>query len=103
MAMIHMCNATPNGTLLKAPRKTTELIRPSTGFVAVVLALSMCENVSLFGMDDPSTSCSNFHYYEDKPPNCNISSKKEMPLHWLEKEHALYRMWHRQGKLKLVS
>eukprot|EP00965_Chrysotila_dentata_P100770 3329032-Pleurochrysis_carterae.AAC.1 len=78
------------------------LMRPSTGFVTVLLARSMCSKVSLFGMGDPG-ECKGFHYYEKQKKTCNVTSNKDEPFHWFEMEHALYRTWQREGHINLFS
>ena len=77
--------------------------RPSTGFLAVVLALQICRKVSLFGLS--SDPCRPFHYYGPAKPSCTpeIPKENDERVHWFEKEHELYDVWSRQGKLTQYS
>ena len=84
-------------------QRTSGTMRPSTGFISVIIALQICRNVSLFGLtDDP---CQPFHYYGKPKANCTkaIPAKNDEPLHWFEKEHEIYARWHREGRLTVYS
>ena len=55
-------------------------MRPSTGFVATVLAMQLCKRVSLFGLT--SDPCRPFHYYgPPKKDGCTAAIPKENDEH----------------------
>lgn len=97
----HLCGATGGGCNWLGDRSST--MRPSTGFLAVVLALQICRKVSLFGLS--SDPCRPFHYYGPAKPSCTpeIPKENDERVHWFEKEHELYDVWSRQGKLTQYS
>jgi hypothetical protein len=99
-AFAHICAATKDGCEWQ---RRAGIIRPSTGFLAVVLALHACRKVSLFGLqDDP---CMPFKYYSEPRAKCGAEIPKQYdePLHWFEREHALYNQWQREGLLQVFS
>ena len=52
-------------------------MRPSTGFISVIIALQICRNVSLFGLtDDP---CQPFHYYGEPKATCTKAIPRSRP------------------------
>ena len=59
--------------------------------------------VSLFGLS--SDPCRPFHYYGPAKPSCTpeIPKENDERVHWFEKEHELYDVWSRQGKLTQFS
>ena len=79
-------------------------MRPSTGFLAVVIALQTCRSVSLFGLT--SDPCYPFHYYG---PSLNgkctdaIPAENDEHVHWFAKEHEIYAQWAREGRLRQYS
>ena len=99
-ALAEICRATGEGCMWQ---RTSGTMRPSTGFISVIIALQICRNVSLFGLtDDPRQP---FHYYGEPKATCTkaIPTKNDEPLHWFEKEHEIYARWHREGRLTVYS
>lgn len=78
-------------------------MRPSTGFVATVLAMQLCRRVSLFGLT--TDRCRPFHYYGPPKKSCTAAIPKENDehVHWFEREHALYADWHARGLVTIHS
>jgi len=99
-ALADLCRATNEGCEWQRKAST---MRPSTGFMAVVVAMQVCRKVSLFGLtDDP---CQPFHYYGEPKSSCTreIPKANDEPLHWFEKEHAIYAQWQREGLVTIYS
>jgi len=99
-ALAHLCAATQGGCEWTRRSGT---MRPSTGFVATVLARLLCRRVSLFGLTtDP---CRPFHYYGAPKQGCTAAIPKENDehVHWFEREHALYHEWHARGLVTIHS
>ena len=96
----HLCNATSMGCLWPSRSST---MRPSSGFYAVLVALQICKNVSLFGLN--SDPCAPFHYYGPPKAECTLAVPKENDehVHWFEKEHEIYARWQREGRLRIYS
>merc|ERR1712216_264577 len=94
-ALRHLCADTKQGVEWRAP---SAVMRPSSGFIAVVFALQACRNVSLFGFTG-APPCAPHHYYDPPPPACSatIPPRYDHPFHWFEKEHAIYADWERHG------
>ena len=107
-AMAHLCEATRGGCLW--PTRTA-VMRPSSGFFAVLVALQSCRNVSLFGFT--SDPCLPFHYYGKRPAKCaektRSGAKMAVPkendehVHWFDREHEIYFEWERRGWLRVFS
>ena len=99
--LARLCAATGGGCHWLGDRSST--MRPSTGFLAVVIALQICRRVSLFGLS--SDPCRPFHYYGEAKPSCTpeIPKENDEKVHWFEKEHELYDVWHRAGRLTQYS
>ena len=100
-ALSHLCDATGGGCTWQRKSST---MRPSTGFLAVVIALQTCRSVSLFGLT--SDPCYPFHYYG---PSLNgkctdaIPAENDEHVHWFAKEHEIYAQWAREGRLRQYS
>ena len=95
-----LCNATNDGCEWYGRSST---MRPSSGFYAVLVALQICESVSLFGLT--SEPCAPFHYYGPKKTACTMAVPKENDehVHWFEKEHEIYARWQQEGRLRIYS
>ena len=78
-------------------------MRPSTGFITVVVARQLCRHVSLFGLT--SDPCRPFHYYGPSKPRCTaaIPAANDEHVHWFEREHEIYAEWQRRGVVSLHS
>ena len=107
-AVAHLCVATDEGC--QWPTRTS-IMRPSSGFFAVLVALQTCRNVSLFGFT--SDPCLPFHYYGPRPKVCLRSRKNphktavpkanDEIVHWFDKEHEIYFQWQERGWLRIHS
>ena len=99
-ATAQLCLATEDGCAWYSRSST---MRPSSGFYAVLVALRICKDVSLFGLT--SEPCAPFHYYGPKKAACTLAVPKENDehVHWFEKEHEIYARWQQEGRLRIYS
>lgn len=92
-----------------ADRRSGAVLTPSSGFLAVVWAVHVCERVTLFGFRQEDGD--QFHYYikktdtgpADQAPNKNTLSNTDMdPSHWFRLEHDIVKWLHADGVVDLV-
>ena len=97
-ATAQLCLATEDGCAWYSRSST---MRPSLGLLAVLVALRICKDVSLFGLT--SEPCA-FPYYGPKKAACTLAVPKENDdVHWFEKEHEIYARWQQEGRLRIYS
>lgn len=99
-ALSHLCDATRGGCEWQRRSGT---MRPSTGFIAAVVATQLCRHVSLFGLT--SDPCRPFHYYGPSKAKCTnaVPTQNDEHVHWFEREHEIYAEWQRRGVVSLHS
>ena len=76
--------------------------RPTTGMLAVLIALSACDQVSVFGFTNFSRrSCD---YYWSKPPcktDFEYTRRWLAGVHNFSREREVLRQWHARGWVRL--
>jgi hypothetical protein len=92
-AVAALCTAAHDGRAWR--RAEAPLIRPSTGLMAVVLAMHACANVSLFGLRTAADACLPHHYFDAPGVACtrDVPEKYDHAFHDFELEHSVYAAW----------